>query len=231
MKRKKEKNYWKIALISLFVFFAITFLWSSLTQDNYIENIPNPSTTSYQEQDKISILESVVRDYHKTHTYSKIDLFVCTDTSIDIWNLVRTEGINAQICVGNIEESLSGIDFFNEMNHAWVIAEGEPFAWIALETTGGYLVWGEGQSGGRDIENNLYYEGECFDNPSELKEFITLRNDYFDICNEAQELIDYWNDYYVGETYTAEGYKFEGKMNSKREDCEEITNRLAGLLT
>ena len=32
------------------------------------------------------------------------------------------------------------------MNHARVIAETEPFTWLALETTGGYLVWGENKS-------------------------------------------------------------------------------------
>ena len=35
MVKKKERNYWKIALISLFVFFAITFLWSYDTTNNY----------------------------------------------------------------------------------------------------------------------------------------------------------------------------------------------------
>lgn len=214
--KKKQRNYWKIALISLLVLWLLMFLFS--TPKNETEK--KLSST----QLKIQTIEKVVQDYNKIHTYSKVDLFVCTDSSIDVWNLVKTEGINAQICVGNVQENLSRSDeFFYKMNHAWVLAETEPFKWLALETTGGFLVWGD--------ENHLYYEGICFDNPSEFKQFLTLRDEYFEVCNEADELINTWNENYVGTILTADAYEFKGRMEAKMSECNEIDDRLVGLIS
>lgn len=224
-RKKKQRNYWKIAFISLFIFFFIfPFLWSLTIPDdyNYTENnIETQTIQPKQGQTKIQILEEIVQNYYKTHTYSKIDLFVCTDTSIDIWNLVKTEGINAQICAGNIERNLTKSEnILNEMNHAWVLAETNPFAWSALETTGGFLVW----------DNELYYKGYCFDNPAEFKQFLSLRDDYFEICGEADILIDYWNENYIGKILTADDYEFKGRVDTKIDECTAITNELNGLL-
>jgi transglutaminase-like putative cysteine protease len=52
----------------------------------------------------------------------------------------------------------------NEFNHAWVVAEAAPRKWIALETTGGYLVSGK--------KNKNYYRGYFFASPRELKEYL-----------------------------------------------------------
>lgn len=38
MTKKKEHNYWKIALISLIIFIVITFLWNSPQNNNYNKN-------------------------------------------------------------------------------------------------------------------------------------------------------------------------------------------------
>lgn len=217
--KKKGRNYWKITLISLFIFLLIVFLWSHLTK----ETNSRGQRLDVEHESKISLLENIIQDYHKTHTYSKIDLFVCTDTSIDVWNLIKTEGINAQICVGNINKNLSQSDFFKEMNHAWVLAETKPFTWLALETTGGFLVWGD--------ENDLYYNGYCFDNPLEFKKFISLRDDYFETCEEANILIIEWNENYLGKIKTFETSEVKGKIEAKIKECEEITNRLLGLLS
>jgi len=102
-----------------------------------------------------------VDDYHKIHTYSKYDLFVCSDMAIDVWNIVETQGINAKIQVGNVDDPNAKPENYN---HAWVLAEVEPFSYVALETTGGYLVWGS--------ENNNYFQGYSFDNPKELKDYL-----------------------------------------------------------
>ena len=179
-------------------------------------------------------LEKIVQDYHETHIYSLVDLFVCTDTSIDVWNLVKTEGINAQICAGNIEQNLSSInntyEELSKLNHAWVLAETDPFEWIALETTGGYLVYGN-STNQTDVQRNaLYYYGWCFDNPSEFKKFITLRDDYFKTCDEANRLVDEFNKNYAGKIMTFDTSEFEGRVNAKGEECEAITNQLNGLL-
>lgn len=227
MAKKKQRNYWKIALISILAFWVLTFLFSLFKNS---DNESNQNVIS-AEQSKIQKLETIVQDYSQTHTYSLVDLFVCTDTSIDIWNLVKTEGINAQICVGNVEENLSESDkILNDMNHAWVLAETESFKWVALETTRGYLVWGTNKSQ-EGIENDLYYHGLCFDNPSEFKSFLKLRDNYFETCNEAQALIDFWNENYVGKILTAGAYEFKGRMETKREECNNINNQLVGLLS
>ena len=145
-------------------------------------------------------LEKIVQDYHETHTYSLVDLFVCTDTSL------------------------------SKLNHAWVLAETDPFEWIALETTGGYLVYGN-STNQTDVQRNaLYYYGWCFDNPSEFKKFITLRDDYFKTCDEANRLVDEFNKNYAGKIMTFDTSEFEGRVNAKREECEAITNQLNGLL-
>lgn len=44
----------------------------------------------------------MIKNYHETHTYSKIDLFVCGDMSAEVWNLLKTQGINAKMVVGSI---------------------------------------------------------------------------------------------------------------------------------
>jgi len=223
---KKQTNYWKIALILIILTWFLIYLSTEET------NNQNPQTPTQQpEQTKIQKLEKIVQNYHATHTYSKIDLFVCTDTSIDVWNLVKTEGTNAEICVGNVEENITqSPKIFENMNHAWVIAETEPFTWIALETTGDYLVWGDNKSNGEFMENSLYYHGLCFDNPSEFKEFLKLREDYFETCGEAEELSKIWNEQYVGTTKTFEGSEFKGEMDAKNAECKEVTDRLKGLL-
>ncbi len=235
--KKKQKNPWKTATITILILITSLFIlfisiknstkkFYETQEKNQIltkqDSIPKNVSLEYN---KIQQLKMIIQNYYKTHTYSKIDLFVCTDTSIDVWNLVKTKGINAQICVGNIEKNISNLDKqFNEINHAWVLAETKPFTWIALETTGGYLVWVN--------ENEFYYDGRfCFDNPAEFKKFLELRQDFFDVCNEAEELIIFWNNNYLGKILTAEDYEFKGKLDAKREECNKIDNKLVGLLS
>ena len=136
-----------------------------VTAPDVIRNIPTSTpaiiSTTPLLANKISILEKIVGDYHSTHTYSMYDLFVCADMAIDVWNIVRTQGIDAKIQVGNVEDPNAKQDNYN---HAWVLAEVEPFKYVALETTGGYLVW--------ERENENYYRGFTFDNPREFKEYL-----------------------------------------------------------
>lgn len=177
-------------------------------------------------------VKAIVEDYSSSHTYSLVDLFVCTDTSIDIWNLVKTEGINAQICVGNVDEELNYSNYdtlLGNMNHAWVIAEAESFKWVALETTGGYLVWGKNMTDS-GMENDLYYSGTCFDNPKEFKEFLSLRNDYLNVCNKYEEMRIDWNENYVGTHKTDEALKCEGQIDQKGDECVSIINQLNGII-
>jgi hypothetical protein len=117
------------------------------------------------------------------------------------------------------------------MNHAWVVAEAKPFTWIALETTGGYLVWGEEVNGTSLEKNDLYYHGLCFNTPAEFKRFIQVRTDVLKVCDESQKMIDYWNENYVGKYLTNDLSNYEGRLEQKREDCENLISEMKGLIT
>ena len=108
---------------------------------------------------------NIVKWYHETHIYSKYDFFVCSDMALDVWNMLKAQGIDALIQIGNTE---TGAKDITEADHAWVLAETSPGHYLALETTAGYAVW----------DNPLYYKGWSFDNPREYKRFVELRYEY-----------------------------------------------------
>jgi hypothetical protein len=187
--------------------------------------------------DEIEIVKHILEEYHKDHTYTLKDLFVCSDMAIDVWNLVETKGINAQICAGNVDENIFyDMDWdyvLGKMNHAWVLAEISPFAWLALETTGGYVVLSEGSSDGTEEENDLYYSSKiCFPNPKEFKEFLTLKDGYFDVCSKSEYLADWWNKEVAGNSYSNmdEVYQEQGKIKSLIEECNSIKTDLYHLV-
>jgi hypothetical protein len=160
--------------------------------------------------------------------------------AMDVWNLIKTQGINARICAGNVEEDISAyikpgsllkdsLVYLNKMNHAWVLAETDSFKYVAVETTGGYLVWGKGMSGGQSTENDLYYAGECFDAPKQFKSFLDARTTMINTCNEAISMENYWNANYVGKMLTAPISEYKGKMNQKEQECINVLNEMKGL--
>ena len=168
--------------------------------------------------EKIAIVKEIAEDYYKTHTYSKYDLFVCSDMAIDVWNLIKSKGINAKIYVGNTnKDNCKGLE---DINHAWVVAETTPFKWLAVETTTGEIIF----------DNKRYYLGYSFNSPKEFKKFIDLRKDYVKICNEAIELGNEFNTNYANKTLNYEGYELKGKTEQKINECKEIINQLQGLL-
>lgn len=69
---------------------------------------------------------------------------------------------------GNMNISNSkAIDSFN---HAWVLAEVSPGSWLAIECTGGYVVYSN--------ENEKYYRGLTFSNPKNYRSFLFLYRDW-----------------------------------------------------
>jgi hypothetical protein len=124
-----------------------------------------PSTENQQNQN-IRIVKKIVDEYHKTHTYSETDLFVCSDMAIDVWNMVKTKGINSIIVVGNVHRDVIK---YQEANHAWVSAEIFPGKFVALETTGGFLACPDSTVCSSD--NQRYFYGWKFNNPRELKDY------------------------------------------------------------
>lgn len=85
-----------------------------------------PTPIVIEEEKNVEILTDIIKEYYKTHTYSKFDLFVCGDMAIDVWNMVETRGINAKIVVGNVDDPNAD---WTEYNHAWVLAEVSPGTW------------------------------------------------------------------------------------------------------
>ncbi len=116
-----------------------------------------------EEAENVKIVSKIVSQYHRTHTYVGRDIFVCGDMASDVWNMVRTKGINAKIRIGDVENDISSV---LQSDHAWVVAEVSPGKWLALETTGGYVVYGN--------QNKRYYQGHAFSNPKQLKQYSEL---------------------------------------------------------
>ncbi len=111
--------------------------------------------------------EKIVKYYHETHVYSQYDFFVCSDMASEVWNMLKAQGINAVIVVGNKDAAIGDI---LQSKHAWVLAEVAPGEYLALETTGGYVV--------PESENALYYRGWSFDSPAKLKANNQLVREY-----------------------------------------------------
>ena len=133
--------------------------------------------------------EKIVKYYHETHVYSAYDLFVCSDMSAEVWNMLKAAGISSVIVVGNKDTAIGDI---LQSNHAWVLAEVSPDQYLALETTGGYAVTAS--------EKPLYYRGWSFDSPADLKSYNDLIKEYNvrvgirnNIAAEDREIVDEFN--------------------------------------
>jgi len=111
--------------------------------------------------------QNIVNHYHETHIYSEYDFFVCSDMALDVWDMLKAQGINAIIQIGNVKTEAKDI---TDADHAWILAEVSSDEYLALETTSGYAVWAE--------DNPLYYKGWSFDNPKEYKRFVELKQEF-----------------------------------------------------
>ena len=141
------------------------------------------------EASKVEKVESIAQDYYRTHTYIDDDIFDCDNMAQDVWNILRTEGINSKIVVGNVNET--GNLTIENCDHVWLLAEVSPNEWIAVETTNGEVVYKE--------DNENYYEGFLFSNPKNYREFIKLYGDYnyqLADCENEKEYYNYLVDIY-----------------------------------
>lgn len=111
--------------------------------------------------------EKIVQNYHATHTYSKTDMFICSDMSSEVWNMLKAVGIDAVIVIGNPDVAVADI---LQSNHAWVLADVGNGDKLALETTGGFVV--------PRAENANYYRGWTFSSPTNLKSNNDLIREY-----------------------------------------------------
>jgi len=129
--------------------------------------------------------ERIVNYYHETHVYDAYDLFVCSDMSAEVWNMLKAQGINALMAVG--DPTRPAFDDIAQCSHAWVLAEVAPGEYLALETVGGYSVSRQ--------DNGGYYRGWTFDTPADIKSYqeliikynvrVELRNTLNDEANLA----------------------------------------------
>lgn len=170
--------------------YTISFNSTTLPSGDYhlVASIPSGQksavafTIESQENTNIRILRQIVEDYHKIHTYSLYDYFVCADMAQDVWNIVETQGMQALLVAGNIKNPNAD---WKDYDHAWVIVETAPRQWIALETTGGFLV--------EKKENPNYYRGIFFENPKDLKTNMDLRRDHNNEIERFATIVSQYN--------------------------------------
>lgn len=208
--------------------YNLTFDGTTLSSGNYhlVASLPSGQksavafTIESQEDTNIRVLRQIVEDYHKIHTYSLYDYFVCADMAQDVWNIVETQGMRALLVAGNIKNPDAG---WKDYDHAWVIVEAAPRQWIALETTGGFLVY---------KNNNLnYYRGIFFENPKDLKTNMDLRRDYNNEIERSSAIVSQYNakvseynaerDYYLS-LVTSYNNKYVGQNLTVEEYLESV---------
>jgi hypothetical protein len=146
------------------------FVISTETPTNNPTNNPTYVVTTASETLKernIKTVKGIVEEYHKTHTYTLTGMYVCAQMAQDVWDMVETQKINAIIKVGNVTQNINKIQ---ESTHAWVLAEVAPGEWIAMETTGGYLVCDDPSI--CVVNNPRYYTGWTFNTPKELQDYL-----------------------------------------------------------
>lgn len=148
--------------------------WDSIEHDILVE--PIPEQTSAVPKNRLEKCEEIVKNYNDTHIYQKNN-YDCDDMTLDIWNQLKKEYINAKIGLGNVTH---GVDNLWESSHAWVIAEYEPDKWIALEGIGGHVI--------NKNDNPLYYTGWFFDTPTEYKKYREIVAQYMDELDYLNQL-------------------------------------------
>ncbi|MFC2016259.1 hypothetical protein ACFLUF_00940 [Chloroflexota bacterium] len=178
---------------------------------------------------------NIVKRYHETHSYNIYDFFVCADMSLDVWNMLEAQGIDALIQIGNVHEAVANME---ESSHAWVLAEISPGHYLALETTNGLAVL--------EKENPLYYRGWSFDNPREYKRFeelkyehnirVSIMNKLIDKHQETygeyqkeysyyQELVDEFNGKYAGQPFSEESQMLDDEIEAQSAIAKKFEGR------
>jgi hypothetical protein len=78
--------------------------------------------------------QKIVRWYYKTHVYSEYDSYVCADMAMDVWDMLKAQGIHAFLLWGNVQKQVQRI---TDANHVWVQVEVSPGKYLALDPTSG----------------------------------------------------------------------------------------------
>jgi len=184
---------------------------------------PNASQTN-QKPDQLKIVEQIAAMYHVSHSYTMEGGFVCLDMAIDVWNQLRTRGIESKIMGGILTENITAWNYRQlamEGNHAWVVAAVSPTEKVAIETTTGTVIK-RGTS-----QTAPYFRGIAFDNPAEIKRFELLRKATYANCRATKEMINDWNENMTGKQLRPEDViARRSQIEQRKNDCENSFNAL-----
>lgn len=159
----------------------------------------------------------ILQDYHQTHTYVGEDIYVCGDMACDIWDILKTMGINARIAIGNPEKK---IEHIFESNHAWVIAELGTDMWKNLETTYGKI-----------IEGNPFYDHKfVFETPKEFKEYFRFLKQYNESIEKYNQMVGQYNRFIESSHDDTEYHHLCGAIDSKKTEIDNFVRRMEALV-
>lgn len=192
-----------------------------------VESVPIASLTNSPKQnapDKMQIIAQIAARYHRSHSYTQEEGFVCLDMAIDVWNQLKTNGIEAKIMGGNVKENITTWNYRQlvwEGNHAWVVARLSPTEKVAVETTAGVVIKpGMGNA-------SAYFKGIEFDNPDQIKRFELLRKKAYEVCTESDRMIRDWNENVAGkQNKSEETVAQQSRIEQRKQDCENTLQAL-----
>ena len=192
------------------------------------ETMPTPQALQApqapQKPDKMQIVERIAAMYHASHSYTMEGGFVCLDMAIDVWNQLKTYGIESKIMGGNIHENITAWNYRQlamEGNHAWVIATISPDEKVAIETTEGKVI----KQG--TTETAPYFKGIAFDDPAQVKRFELLRKLANGNCQDALKLVNDWNENVAGKQLRPEEIiARKSRIEQRKQDCERTFDHL-----
>jgi outer membrane murein-binding lipoprotein Lpp len=131
---------------------------------------------------KVETAAKIIKFYTETHFY-EVDVYDCNQMAADIWNMLKVQGINALLAVGNVDLPVGEI---TASNHAWVLAEVNPGEYLALETTSGGVV--------TLTDNPFYYQGWYFPTPKEFNEYLVAVEVFNTVNVEDSKVILAYNN-------------------------------------
>jgi predicted Zn finger-like uncharacterized protein len=187
-------------------------------------NAPQTALPAPKVPNKMQIVEIIAAKYHASHSYTMEGGFVCLDMAIDVWNQLKTYGIEAKIMGGNIRENITTWNYRQlamEGNHAWVVAKLSPTEKVAIETTEGKVIKPEAENA------SVYFKGIEFDTPAQIKRFEFLRRKTYEACRDAHQLIKHWNENIAGKQHKyEETIAKKSQIEQRKQDCENTFNEL-----
>ena len=172
----------------------------------------------------MKIVELIAAMYHVTHSYTMDGGFVCLDMAIDVWNQLKTRGIDAKIMGGILTENIATWNYRQlamDSNHAWVIVTISPTEKVAVETTAGIVI----KPGMKDYP--AYFKGIAFDSPAEIKRFELIRKAAYGNCRATNQMIKDWNENVAGKPMRPEdAIARQSQLEQRKADCENAFNAL-----